>query len=323
VNAVRFTRAIDLFVADQRTAGRLNSDRSEVAYRATLTRHAEDVGNRDPATTNREDVKRTLSRWAHPNSQRTCRAHLVSFYRWAMEEGYRKDNPAEQTRRPKRRPPNVYRLTGDEVALMLDACVGRRERRAIYIGIFAGLRNQELRGLQGRHFSRRGFVWVSPDIAKGGRERWVPVLPPLEPIIAEIREHLQHDDYVLSAQRWRDPGVNREQVSLSKRPSSAQSLYYLVKRVASRAGITGRVHPHTLRHAFADQVARGTGDVRIAQWLLGHATLATTEAYLGQPPLEDLVAAVAGMTFETERSFSPLLGEGATLVEAPTRIELV
>src|SRR4051794_5153642 len=63
---VRFTVAIDLFVADMRAAGRLNSDRSKIASRATLDLHAEDVSNRDPATTNRDDVKGTLPRWTHP-----------------------------------------------------------------------------------------------------------------------------------------------------------------------------------------------------------------------------------------------------------------
>ena len=41
---------------------------------------------------------------------------------WAMEEGYRKDNPVEQTRRPKKRPAEVYRLTREEAVRMLAAC---------------------------------------------------------------------------------------------------------------------------------------------------------------------------------------------------------
>jgi integrase/recombinase XerD len=319
---MRFTAAIDLYIADMRAAGRLNSDRSEVSYRGTLSRHAEDVGNRDPATTNRDDVKRTLLRWAHPNTQRTCRAVLVSFYRWTMEEGYRKDNPAEQTRRPRKRPVQVYRLTQDETVRMLLACRSRRERWAIYLAMCAGLRNQELRGLQGRHFARADVIWVSADIAKGSRERWLPVLPELRPIVAHIREQLEADDYVLPAQRWRDPGANRSQVDKAKHPSSAQALYYLVKRVASRAGIKGNVHPHTLRHAFADHIARGSG-LRTAQALLGHATLGTTEAYLSAPALDDLVAAVAGVTFDIERAFPPLVGTSANPVEAPTGIEPV
>ena len=127
---------------------------------------------------------------------------------------------------------------------------------------------------------------------------------------------------MLPAQRWRDPGTNRSKIDMAKQPSSAQALYYLVKRVASRAGIEGNVHPHTLRHAFADHIARAS-DLRTAQALLGHATLGTTEAYLSSPALDDLMAAVADATFEIEPPFSPFAETGANPVEAPTGIEPV
>jgi site-specific recombinase XerD len=39
-----------------------------------------------------------------------------------MEEGMRKDNPARQVRKAKKRETSVYRLTRAEVVAMLDAC---------------------------------------------------------------------------------------------------------------------------------------------------------------------------------------------------------
>jgi hypothetical protein len=84
---VKFSEAIDRFENDMRSQGRLNSPASVNAYRASLRCHADDVTNRDPRYTGRDDVKRTLTRWSNPNSQRTRRAHLVSFYDWLMEEG--------------------------------------------------------------------------------------------------------------------------------------------------------------------------------------------------------------------------------------------
>jgi integrase len=127
-----------------------------------------DIHTRGPAYVGREDVKRTLWGSAHPNTERENRAILVSFYDWAMEEGYRRDNPARQTRRPKAKPPNVYRLTRAEAAAFLAAAETVPERRIAHIGICAGARNRELRGLEGRDFQRAGWVWISPDIAKVG-----------------------------------------------------------------------------------------------------------------------------------------------------------
>src|SRR4051812_18641426 len=182
---MKFSRAIDAYIVDMRSQGRINSPATERTYRSILDRHGEDVLNRDPHYIGREDVKRTLRRWRHPNTQRVGRAVLVSFYDWAMEEGMRKDNPARQTRRPKRQPTSVYRLTRDEAVAMLLATETRRERWAVYLGICSGLRNAELRGLTGQHFDRPGFIRVTADIAKGGRERWVPVIADLAPVVAE------------------------------------------------------------------------------------------------------------------------------------------
>ena len=225
---MKLADAIDEFVRDWRMQGRINSDHTERSYRSVLNCHLEDVGNRDPAYIGREDVKRTLARWPHPNTQRKSRSTLVSFHDWTMEEGHRKDNPARQTRRPKRRPAHVYRLTRSEATAMLLAASSRRERWAIYLAICAGLRNAELRGLQGRHFSRPGFVHVSQEIAKGGRERWVPVIADLAPVIAEIRFNVREDEYVLPAQRFRDPPFNATRDDLRYRSSSSQALRTLV-----------------------------------------------------------------------------------------------
>lgn len=239
--------------------GRINSPATERDYRGTLRAHALDVSNRDPRSTNRDDVKLTLSRWPHPNSQLKQRSILVSFYDWMIEEGHRPSNPARQTPRAKR--PACERPLRWRVCrrLLAVAVEDTREKRAIYLGLCAGLRSGELRGLQGRHFQRPGWLWVSADIAKGNRERWVPVTEELRPVVDEIRERLEADDYVLPAQRWRDPGVNREKVDKRKHPSSAKALWELVKRVGKRAEISASLHPHLMRHAFAQQVTRHAG----------------------------------------------------------------
>jgi site-specific recombinase XerD len=300
---MRFDDAIDLFVSDMASQGRLTSPGSERAYRDTLYALADEVGNRDPRTVTRHDVKHVLRRWAHPNTQRKNRSVLISFFDWSMEEGYRKDNPARQTRRPKRRLAQVYRLTREEVARMLTAATSIRERRVIFLGICAGLRNQELRGLQGRHFERPGWIWVSADIAKGARERWIPVIYELEPVVNEIRRNVLVDEYVVPAQRKRIPGPESHWVDRPFLRSSPQALYRLVLRVGERAGISAPVHPHLMRHAFGDHIARFAG-MRNAQFLLGHADVSTTETYVGAPTLDELRDAISGFAFE--RTFSPL-----------------
>ena len=57
-------------------------------------------------------------------------------------------------------------------------------------------------------------------------------------------------------------------------------LRYLVKRKAAEAGIDKDIHPHTLRHSFATDLLLATGNIRLVQKALGHASIATTEIYL-------------------------------------------
>jgi site-specific recombinase XerD len=77
--------------------------------------------------------------------------------------------------------------------------------------------------------------------------------------------------------------------------------------LAERAGIRAHVHPHVMRHAFGDHVARHAG-IKNAQALLGHADVGTTQIYTGAPTLDELAAAVEGFRFalKGERTFYPL-----------------
>lgn len=295
---MKFDQAIDLFLVDKREAGQITSRSTEVSYRSRLDAHGEDVGNRDPTKTGREDVKKTLRRWEHPNTKRHARSVLVSFYDWCMEEGMRETNPARQTRRPKKRPVSVYRLTRAEVVALLGAAQGTREQRVVRIGLLAGLRNQELRGLQRRHFERAGLVWVSRDIAKGGRERFVPVLAELEGVVEGILRDVRDGQYVVPSRRsvgGRHQTVYRE---TPYQACSSQSILRLVDEVARRAGISAHIYPHLMRHAFGDHVARYAG-LRVAQATLGHASIDTTEStYVGAMSLDEIAVSLDGFRYD-------------------------
>lgn len=60
---------------------------------------------------------------------------------------------------------------------------------------------------------------------------------------------------------------------------SRQSAWQVLQDCAQRAGLTGHVSPHTLRHSFATHLLDGGADVRVVQELLGHASVTTTQIY--------------------------------------------
>ena len=278
-----------------RALGRLTTDRSVAEYGRTVRKHADDAEVADPRATTRQDVKRTLRRWTHPNTQRRKRSMLVSFYDWMVEEGLRPDNPARQIRAARAREPRVRRLTLDETRAVLAAAQTRSERRIVYLAACAGLRCSELRLLQGLHFAREGWILVSADMAKGGRERWVPVMVDLEPIVREIRSTTGPEQYVLPATHLVSRDGRFVPTEHPERPCDRKTIWRAVRRMGRRAEIGTPVHPHQLRHAFADRVTRLAG-LHAAQALLGHSSIQTTEGYLTRPSPDELVEAMARVT---------------------------
>jgi integrase/recombinase XerD len=58
-----------------------------------------------------------------------------------------------------------------------------------------------------------------------------------------------------------------------------EMLWVVVKKYVKRAGLPGKVSPHTLRHSFATHLLAGGADLRTVQELLGHASIQTTQQY--------------------------------------------
>jgi integrase/recombinase XerD len=320
---MKLTDQIELFIIDWRNAGRMRSGRTEQTYRSVLMQHSEIVQNRDLRKVGRDDIKRTLALYpGSPNTRNRSHSILSAFYTWAEQEGIRNTNPVRQVARARKIEPSIYRLTDEEVRALLAACQTVREHRVIYLGLLAGPRNQELRGFRGEHFARPGWVWISSDIAKGGRERYIPVLEELRPVVDEIRENVAMKEFVI-AHRWcADPPFNTDYRDDPSQPASAQAVWRLVVKLGKRAGINHHIHPHTLRHAFAGLIRRA--DIQTAQSLLGHKDITTTMMYIDRPSLDDLTVGTHGLKFANGGvSLQAVKNEPVNTEKATTGIEPV
>lgn len=312
------TRLIDDYIADQRATGRFTTEKTAASYRKTLYLHAQDAGNRAVQFISKEDVRTTLRRWENPNTQRNRHSHLSSFYQWCVEEGYRSNNPAAQVRRARAAHKRQPIPTADEVQRMLEASwADRRNRWVIWTLALTGVRNAEMRALTGRAYRREGFVHV--ERGKGGRERWIPVLPQYRPVAEQIRALVADHEYVLPTRRCVLPPANGGPVyrEIPERPTGARAIHELVVRVATQAGVPTNIGPHALRRGFLTHVQRTYGVV-VAQAIGGHSSIETTmKHYVSPMAPEELQRAVSGPSGPTGT-----IG-WTTPTEAPTGFEPV
>jgi len=115
-----------------------------------------------------------------------------------------------------------------------------------------------------------GFIRV---IGKGDKERLVPIGTDAIKYINIYRESIRVHATI---QKGFD-----DILFLSKfgKGLSRIMIFYIIKDLAKKAGITKNISPHTFRHSFATHLVEGGADLRAVQEMLGHESITTTEIY--------------------------------------------
>jgi integrase/recombinase XerC len=206
----------------------------------------------------------------------TCKLSAIrSFYVYLQKEGLIQENPLEKISSPKldRRLPSY--LTNDEINRFLitpdiSKPVGLRDRAILELLYAAGLRVSEL-----VHLNLNQIDMETREIrviGKGSKERLVLMGIPASDAIAnylkEARPKLLHKKK-----------TDAVFINHYGRPLIERRIQKIVKQYAQQAGITKKLHPHTIRHTFATHLLDGGADLRVVQELLGHASLTTTQIY--------------------------------------------
>ena len=99
------------------------------------------------------------------------------------------------------------------------------------------------------------------------KERFVPISPRVLDLLRAYWREYHPTTYLFPGMK---PGT----------PLHDGTVQRLCKRTAQRAGLTKRVHPHTLRHSFATHLLEAGVDLLSVQKLLGHSHFNPTAKYL-------------------------------------------
>jgi integrase/recombinase XerD len=211
-----------------------------------------------------------------PASQARLISGIRQFYKYCMIENITKADPTTLLDAPKlkRTLPDV--LSFQEIESLINHIdlskdEGGRNKAILETMYSCGLRVSEVVNLQlSNLYLDVGYIRV---IGKGDKERLVPIGSSAVKYIRiyrkEIRPHMVpkkgYEDIVF---------LNRRGGSLSR-----VMIFYIIKDLAKKAGITKNISPHTFRHSFATHLVEGGADLRAVQEMLGHESITTTEIY--------------------------------------------
>lgn len=158
---------------------------------------------------------------------------------------------------------------------------GLRDRAILSVMLGGGLRRSEVANLTFGHIQQREGRWVIVDlVGKGNRVRTVPIPSWAKQAIDEWSRSANISDGRVF--RSINKGDN-----LSGDSMTSQAIQDVVKFYSDKCNY--QLSAHDLRRTFAKLARKGGADVMQIQLTLGHATMATTERYLGEK--QDLTSA--------------------------------
>lgn len=213
-------------------------------------------------------------------SPKTVGLHLTAiraFCRWAIDSELRTDDPTARIVWPKQgqRLPGraLSRAQARQLMATLQVPAGlppgeeyqrRRNRRAVMLMLYAGLRLSEAAALRWRDVDLEARVLVVRG-GKGDKDRALPLHPEL---LAELA----------AAGAGQDPAA----AVVGKRDGSAlsgKSLAHVFERYIPSFGLPFRVTAHQLRHSFCQGLIDQRANLQEVQELMGHADPRVTTRY--------------------------------------------
>jgi integrase/recombinase XerD len=201
---------------------------------------------------------------------------LRQFFGFAVDEGWRGDDPSGALPAPRTRRPLPKVLGHDQITALFTCAEAEaasddpkavRQLALIELLYGSGLRATELVALPLSAVPRDApFLTIT---GKGGATRLVPVgARALEALARWVAQRP-----VVPTSRYLFPSKGGTHLSRVR-------LFQLIKALAGRAGLDpAAISPHVLRHAFATHLLEGGADLRVLQTLLGHADISTTQIY--------------------------------------------
>ena len=248
------------------------------AYRRDLTKYLNWTIN-NPGVSIKEYAE-SISGLAPSSLERNFSA-VRSFHNYLSRE-FKIADPTDDLPETGKRQRLPKALTVEEVTKLVEAAkdpsasITLRDYLLLELLYSTGARVSEVVGINLNDISESVIggesIWVLKLRGKGGKERIVPLGSYAKAAI---------DDYLVRCRPSLLKKLNEGALFLNARGTrlSRVSAWEIVKKAASKSGLTARVTPHIFRHSYATHLLDGGADIRVVQELLGHASVTTTQIY--------------------------------------------
>jgi integrase/recombinase XerD len=154
-----------------------------------------------------------------------------------------------------------------EVAAVLSELQSPVYRTLLCCAYGAGLRVREACNLCVGDIDAQRMVLIVRN-GKGGRDRYAMLSPVL---LDSLRNYFR---------QVRPPQPYLFQGKVAGKPVPVAGVQTAVRMALGRSGVSKRITPHSLRHAFATHSLESGTDLRVIQVLLGHANIRSTVRYV-------------------------------------------
>ncbi len=233
---------------------------------------------RDPNQITKQHIRNFIGRLKRRHNTSTSISRKVSairsFHKYLLLENIVTSDITVGISLPKKKQKLPLILSVVEVEALMIATDGDeplelRNKAMLELLYGSGLRITELIELKlGDLHINMGFLNIT---GKGNKERIVPI----------------GDEGQYAIKRYLENGRAKLKKTLSDivfvnnagNPISRVGFYKVIKKLATKAGITKDISPHTLRHSFASHLLENGVDLRMVQELLGHEDISTTQIY--------------------------------------------
>ena len=200
------------------------------------------------------------------------RRFLSSFFSWLHTHEYIPKNPMLHVKAVKEPYRKGDTLTCEQFELLMKNAVRQRDRAILAVMGGSGLRRQELCDMLLKDLDLEHNKFIV--IGKGNKERTCFLTSRAKMELKLYLAERKDDDSHVFVREW---SPHKE---LTKTGLGA-----IIKRIGEDAGL--EVHPHMLRHYFADCAHEADIDVVDIARMMGHASISTTQIYIANN-VEDL-----------------------------------